>query len=691
MHSKRILCLIGMLVFTANLWCQGVDLAVSPWLDLPTGPIDSNQAAVYSVGGGGSISLDVPLPFASLLYARAQAGYDLLGIPSDATPGSLSLVSVGAGGGVGLALLPSLRVKLSLTGGASMFLVPEFLRDSDPTNDLFIFPFARAELALGYRVSPVMDIYVSAAFIHHFTVPTAYQGAGVAVGASFHLGKESTRVKVQDLLIDPIFPVLFSSYGEHSFGSLTLVNGETGAIQDVRVSFFVKEYMDTPMQMREVASIPPGTSKTIPLYAVFNDDLMQVTEGKKLAADVKVEYSYGEQKRTLAASPTLTTFDRNAMTWDDTRKAAAFVTAKSPTVLSLSKALSGIARSQSPKAISENFRTAAAVFEGLGLYGMRYVVDPSSSYQEKVAQAQAVDYLQFPSETLKYRSGDCDDLSILYAALLESVAVSTAFVTVPGHIFVAFDLGLNPDAARRTIATMRDLIFSGEGVWVPVEITLMDRGFLAAWREGAREWRDASAQGTADLVEMKKAWSAYSPVGIAEKAEIAFPSDQDVARRYTIALQNVVQREIADQETTLGNEIARHVSEEKNLNRLGVLYARYGLVDKARAAFDKAIALSANTPQLSNRANLAFMEGDYENAVEYYGRAAARDPRHLGARIGLLLVYNALGDDRRVAEALAALRDIDPATADKYVGLGTVQSGSRALNADRQGGIVWSE
>jgi transglutaminase-like putative cysteine protease len=35
-----------------------------------------------------------------------------------------------------------------------------------------------------------------------------------------------------------------------------------------------------------------------------------------------------------------------------------------------------------------------------------------------------------------YRAGDCDDLSILYCSLLEAIGIRTAFVTIPGHIFM---------------------------------------------------------------------------------------------------------------------------------------------------------------------------------------------------------------------------------------------------------------
>ncbi|MCK4542225.1 MAG: transglutaminase domain-containing protein [Spirochaetales bacterium] len=74
----------------------------------------------------------------------------------------------------------------------------------------------------------------------------------------------------------------------------------------------------------------------------------------------------------------------------------------------------------------------------LGLYGLNYVVDPRTPYTELSQQREWIDFIQFPRQTLEYRAGDCDDLSILYCALLESVGIETAFITVPGHILMAF-------------------------------------------------------------------------------------------------------------------------------------------------------------------------------------------------------------------------------------------------------------
>ncbi len=130
------------------------------------------------------------------------------------------------------------------------------------------------------------------------------------------------------------------------------------------------------------------------------------------------------------------------MTWDDDRKAAAFVTSTDPDVLLFAKNTASDAGSKAnPPAINATFRIAMALFQAMNLQGVSYVTDPTTPYESSSKNKTALDFLQFPMQTLAYRAGDCDDLSILYAALLEAAGIRTAFITVPGHIYVAFDLG----------------------------------------------------------------------------------------------------------------------------------------------------------------------------------------------------------------------------------------------------------
>lgn len=129
-----------------------------------------------------------------------------------------------------------------------------------------------------------------------------------------------------------------------------------------------------------------------------------------------------------------------------------------------------------------------ALHETLTLYGLNYVIDPTTPYKEFSKKRQEIDFLQFPKQSLDYRAGDCDDLSILNCALLGSVGIETAFITIPGHIFMAFSIDMTPDEARKRFLRADELIFREDKTWIPVEITEIGGGFLKAWQRGAKQW-----------------------------------------------------------------------------------------------------------------------------------------------------------------------------------------------------------
>ena len=181
---------------------------------------------------------------------------------------------------------------------------------------------------------------------------------------------------------------------------------------------------------------------------------------------------------TKTETATIQMYDRNAMTWDDNRKVASFVTAKDPVVLRFAKNIAGETRNSGSNAINTNFRIGMGLFQALDLYGINYVVDPKTPYEDFSKNKYSLDYLQFPSQTLTYKAGDCDDLSILYTALLKSVGIEAAFITIPGHIYAAVSLNMDPEEAKHTFNSSNDLIFRNENTWLPVEITMIHEGFL---------------------------------------------------------------------------------------------------------------------------------------------------------------------------------------------------------------------
>ena len=84
--------------------------------------------------------------------------------------------------------------------------------------------------------------------------------------------------------------------------------------------------------------------------------------------------------------------------------------------------------------------TEAKICHAKALYyfvrdNIQYVSDP---YEKE--------YIAAPVETLKTGGGDCDDGTLLLAAMLESIGVKTRIVTIPGHAFVKAYL---PEASPR--------------------------------------------------------------------------------------------------------------------------------------------------------------------------------------------------------------------------------------------------
>jgi hypothetical protein len=146
--------------------------------------------------------------------------------------------------------------------------------------------------------------------------------------------------------------------------------------------------------------------------------------------------------------------------------------------------------------------------EALNEYGITYIIDPASSYIEMSENASAMDSLNYPYQTLMYRGGDCDDLSILFCSMFEVLGIDTAFVTIPGHIYMAFAAGDTEWEKRNK----EKLIFHAERYWVPLEITMPGEGLNRAWQTGMGEWNKAGDK--AALYPMRESWELYRPVSV---------------------------------------------------------------------------------------------------------------------------------------------------------------------------------
>ena len=393
-----------------------------------------------------------------------------------------------------------------------------------------------AGLSVGftYQLSPAIGVDATLSGTHYAagSKPLMMVNAGIAPGITFNISQmfnKSANLDMELGGLDPVFPALYSWYEKNPFGKVVITNKEETAITDITVSFYQPQYMLHAKECMNIRKIEQGESAEVDLIAFFNEQMLELTEMSLTNSYVIVNYQRLGKKCTKTFSLDVPVYGRNNMSWDDDRRAAVFVSSKDPAAMHFAKFVTSIVREKKRPAVPINVQYAMGIFETLDKFGINYVVDPSSAFADNVGTA-SIDFLQFPYQTLMYKGGDCDDLSILVCSLFEAVGIRTAFITIPGHIFMAFDSGLTAEEGEEQLRNFENYIVLEDEVWIPLEITLSNEGFYKAYKYGAREWNRSYEEGTAAIYRMQDSWEIYPPISVpGAGVKFKMPSARQIA------------------------------------------------------------------------------------------------------------------------------------------------------------------
>lgn len=516
---------------------------------------------------------------------------------------------------------------------------------------------------------------------------TIEDGPGPLMDAEFF-------VKIDEIELQKLFPVLYKYYDNHPLGSIVVKNSGSHPAKNIRLQFYVERYMDNPMEIGELFTLGPGEEKQLELYGLFTEELMQITEGTKASAKLSLAYTVGEETYSRDYTPVVEFHNRNALSWDDDTKIASFVTAKDPEILTFAKRTVSWMQDEKNPAVDENLQKGIAVFEALGSYGMQYEIDPTTPFSEFSEDETTIDFLQFPRQTLQFTSGDCDDLSALYTSLLEAVGVETAVITIPGHIYAAFALEAPPDEARRKFSRPDELIFREGKVWVPVEITLCREPFGKAWERGAKEWRENNSRDQAKLYPTRTSWQTYQAVGFKEEAAgIELPDRTTVTEAFRRSLDRHIEKEIYPQVARLHNRMAESETPYKYQNKLAVLYARHGMYEKALETLEEIVALEDYPPAFINLGNIYFLRDEYSAALTHYEKVLEGETDNKTALLGIARCHHELQNYGFVKKTYDELKSVDPDLADRfaYLDLKGEEAGRAAAAAGVREVVLWEE
>ena len=292
-----------------------------------------------------------------------------------------------------------------------------------------------------------INIHPSLQYLYSLSPLKRFNGFTLAIGVTaayrFGIDPDDPRAQIRSIEfhqpdVEDMFAAMQSFYVDHPVGQVEIRNTESYALEDVTVSFFQPGYMNIGTTAEVIPSLKPGESRVIPLTASFDQNVFSLEGVTPLTGEIQVDYTLRTRHASQVVPVTYDLYDKNSITWDDDRKVAAFITSGDSALGNYMSFLRQSCRNVVNPGYCENVQTAMQVFYGLTEIGCLYQRDPTLAFENAQGDSLVVDSVNLPRETLVKLAGDCDDLMVLYNAMLESAGIETGFVTVPGHIYSIF-------------------------------------------------------------------------------------------------------------------------------------------------------------------------------------------------------------------------------------------------------------
>ncbi|MDR2543384.1 MAG: hypothetical protein LBC80_08065 [Treponema sp.] len=600
----------------------------------PSGNINAAGNTMYNVGGGGDIGFEIdlstvwPNPIGLGYTAGVEGGLMINPFKND---NSTNVNFYSFGGSLGLYFFPLSRLFTRIDGAVGVFRsANEVTGNSEP--GLFL----RGGGELGFRFTPGFTLAANTGWRQYRITDNILNSiwyAGLTTQVTFHTGRGKNE-GVSALLdqFGAVYPAFIQLYHTNSLGSVVIRNNENAEIRDVRLSFRAAAFTSSEFPCGSVSIIPRGRTVQLPLLADFSPEILRFTDNGRIVGDLVIRYRFLGQEREVVRAVTVAVNSRNMVSVSndgsvEAAALAAFISPTSPEVLDFARFVAGIERANRRMGHNQNFNYALWLVESLN--------------QAVIGREQTVvNSVQFPSETLLFRSGTSKDIALLFAACLEAVGIRSAFLQIRDEqlemndeIFVAVNLRVNQAAAETLFNGLNRILIINDEVWLPLSMDVLNDGFMACWAAGvAGKDRAFNTGASMEFVTVEEGWAIFPPAPLPELGRSVIRTDNTaLTNSVNRALQSYITQEINPViQRTLTNAQGNAASQ----NRLGILYARAGRINEAKTAYERAAGLGS-VPAMTNRGNLALIERDFAAAERWFRQALQREPQNAAALRGI--------------------------------------------------------
>jgi len=583
--------------------------------------------------------------------------------------------------------------EIEVGGGLSLFPdLDPFSDDSSGAWDFQISLGGRLVFNPEYNIS--LNFHPNLKYTRSFSPLKRFNGFSVGFGLTldYRVGVDPDDPKVQiesirfsNPSIDNLFAAMQSYYVKNPIGEITITNTEKYPLTDLKVSFFQPGYMNIATEVATFYELASGESKTVPLTASFDQSVFSLEGVTPLTGEVEVDYTLRSRKATQTTPVVYDLYDKNSLTWDDDRKVAAFITSGDSALTNYNSFLRQAVKDKINMGYSEAVQTAIRVFYGLAELGSVYQKDPILSYEDAKGNTNFVDTVNLPRETLVTLAGDCDDLTVLFNAMLESSGIPTGFITAPGHIYSVFSTGI-PARDYRLVHPERNMTLPIDGIlWVPLEITYIgENDFVSAWEAGAEEfYRYVDDENSLGLYFTNESQQVYRAVGFQERdLGLQYGDRTRIFTDFENDLNKVTEL-IMD---SFENE-AEIKGDKSTYNTYGIISARFGDFNRAERAFNNALAKDRNyiSPKV-NLANVYYLREEYQNALRLFHDAErvfedngdTSSSAYVRVLLSIARTYYELENFDLAAEYSKNLAELNPAMAARFDYLGVTEDDESA-------------
>jgi tetratricopeptide (TPR) repeat protein len=440
-----------------------------------------------------------------------------------------------------------------------------------------------------------------------------------------------------------------------------------------------------------------GESRVIDITASFSEEIFTTVGIVPLTGEFIAEYSSRNRAAKQSFSISYDLYDKTALTWDNDQKVGAFITSADSALRNYTSFVRQAVKDYVLENFSEPLQIAMQLYYGLKEIGCIYQIDPTSPFTRVQENPMLVDSISLPRSTLKNLTGDCDDLTVLYCALLETVGIESAYITVPGHIYAALNTKV-PSRSYQRVHPEKNMTLNINGeLWVPVEVTMIGtHDFLSAWRKGIEQFLALDSDpGKRIITFTAQAQDIYRPVGLRETdLGLQYGNQKRIVSSFNDSMERLVDN-ILDGYT----QLAQDSNSKEGYNRLGIVCAQYRRYAQAQKAFNTALSLDRNylSPQI-NLGNVFFMKQEYQNALRvYHGAEQVLDAGgkgdtslYLAVLLNISRAYYELENYEKASEYYQKVAERDPALVEQYAYLHSAKEGERAADVGTAAAIIFA-